>query len=619
MSNTVDIISLVQSNVLSKLSSNYGSKIIERIKDRFKDEDQLMFIANFYCYLNYDTKKDFVVELSKVWKWLGYGRIEECKRCLTKNFKENIDYKIAKAAPQDGGTGTIDKNVISHSEQAPKEGKNLGGAGLNKEYITLTINCFKKLCLKSKTEKADQIHDYYVNLEDIINEIAAEQSEELKLQLKDIHNKMNDNIQRSEEILIANNIDKKVLYIGQVEEDEHKFGISRYLDTRVLKNHKKDFNQFTLKYVICTEKYVELEELIKKECKEESSPLYNRRITKTYNGKTQTEILKVDDNFTIDDVYKYILVLKDKCENDDIVKMRKEIVRLRKIIYNIDPSLLKEKKEPEQETIRETEQDQGQDAVEIDQGIEEAHINLKKCTSCGNIEETDINNVTGQHYSSCNKCRKKASDLTYQKSEEQRRKKDEEYQLKIESIQKMRSELLNSNISVRCFVCKETKTPKEMDINKLTNELYKTCTSCRSKKEDPNKEPDIDHSKQIECSKCHQYFDRKYNEITKSDYKTCESCREKDSLNRKGKKESVKDLTGTLECNTCHKEMPKELNAHKDGFYLNCKECRESRKKHDKKKNEVHKEEISESKKVYYQEHKEEIRAKQKEYYDKTH
>ena len=41
-------------------------------------------------------------------------------------------------------------------------GRNLGGAGLNREFITMTVQCFKKLCLKSKTTKADEIHDYYM-------------------------------------------------------------------------------------------------------------------------------------------------------------------------------------------------------------------------------------------------------------------------------------------------------------------------------------------------------------------------------------------------------------------------------------------------------------------------
>src|SRR6185369_17559636 len=103
----VDIVALVQNNPLTKLSSNYGSKIIERIQKEFTSEDQQLFVANYYCYLNYNSKTDFVINLDRIWKWLGYSRIEECKRALVKNFVENVDYKIEKISkinfPQDGG------------------------------------------------------------------------------------------------------------------------------------------------------------------------------------------------------------------------------------------------------------------------------------------------------------------------------------------------------------------------------------------------------------------------------------------------------------------------------------------------------------------------------------
>jgi len=85
------------------LTSDYGSKIIEKIQEKFTDQDQQMFVANFYCYLNYNQKTDFIINLDRIWKWLGYGRVEECKRVLVKNFKENQDYRIENFAPQDGG------------------------------------------------------------------------------------------------------------------------------------------------------------------------------------------------------------------------------------------------------------------------------------------------------------------------------------------------------------------------------------------------------------------------------------------------------------------------------------------------------------------------------------
>jgi hypothetical protein len=64
-----------------------------------------MFIASFYCYLNHNSKTDFIIELESIWKWLGFSRKDPAKRVLEKHFKQDIDYKIhkieEKAAPQD--------------------------------------------------------------------------------------------------------------------------------------------------------------------------------------------------------------------------------------------------------------------------------------------------------------------------------------------------------------------------------------------------------------------------------------------------------------------------------------------------------------------------------------
>ena len=56
--------------------------------------------------------------------------------------------------------------------------------GQNKETILLTVNTFKKLCLKAGTKKADEIHDYYIKLEELLHETVNEESNELRLQLE---------------------------------------------------------------------------------------------------------------------------------------------------------------------------------------------------------------------------------------------------------------------------------------------------------------------------------------------------------------------------------------------------------------------------------------------------
>jgi len=60
-----------------------------------------MFIASFYCYLNYDQKNDFAIDLDDVWKWLGFYQKYNAKYTLEKNFIIDKDYKII--APEYSG------------------------------------------------------------------------------------------------------------------------------------------------------------------------------------------------------------------------------------------------------------------------------------------------------------------------------------------------------------------------------------------------------------------------------------------------------------------------------------------------------------------------------------
>ena len=169
---SIDIVNLIESNPITKLTGNYQSKLVEKVKNTFTNYEQQLFLSSFYCYLKYDSKNDFVIDLDNVWQWLGFSQKDASKRVLEKNFLIDKDYKIF--APQVGG--------------AKKDTR----GGHNKEIIMLNIETFKKFCLKAGTKKADEIHDYFIKLENIMFEVTKEECEELKQQLnqiEDIKNK----------------------------------------------------------------------------------------------------------------------------------------------------------------------------------------------------------------------------------------------------------------------------------------------------------------------------------------------------------------------------------------------------------------------------------------------
>jgi len=160
---SIDIVNLIESNPITKLNGDYQSKLIEKVQKHFNNYEQQMFIASFYCYLKYDNKNDFVIDLDNVWKWLGFNSKFNSKRLLENCFKNNIDYK---------------KSLLQTEKQTNVKG------GHNKEIIMLNIDTFKKFCLKAGTKKADEIHDYFIKLEDVLHEILIEESNDLKTQLE---------------------------------------------------------------------------------------------------------------------------------------------------------------------------------------------------------------------------------------------------------------------------------------------------------------------------------------------------------------------------------------------------------------------------------------------------
>ena len=89
-----------------------------------------------------------------------------------KHFKVDIHYKIM--IPQVG----TESNSSPQVDGKPNKG------GRPKEQILMTVNTFKKLCMKSNTDKANEIHDYYVNLERVLHETVTEESESLLHQLE---------------------------------------------------------------------------------------------------------------------------------------------------------------------------------------------------------------------------------------------------------------------------------------------------------------------------------------------------------------------------------------------------------------------------------------------------
>ena len=90
MSKSLNIVELIETNPITCLSNTYQNKLLNKIKEKFSDNEQQMFVASFYCYLNYHD--EFIIDLDNIWKWLGFNQKVKAKVLLENHFKINIDY-----------------------------------------------------------------------------------------------------------------------------------------------------------------------------------------------------------------------------------------------------------------------------------------------------------------------------------------------------------------------------------------------------------------------------------------------------------------------------------------------------------------------------------------------
>ncbi len=360
---TINIVELIENNPITKLSRDYNVKLLTKIKETFTDFEQQLFLSSFYCYINCDQLNDFVIDLDKIWKWMGFSSKFNAKHMIEKNFIEEKNYKKISC-------DTLSQNFATEGSEAKKNGR----GGHNKEIIMLNINTFKKFCLKAGTKKADEIHEYYMKMEELIQETINEECNELKLQLENKSKELENIViisEKEKEELKENTlleqfpINTQCIYIGLIDnktlgkpnskmykETVIKFGQSNNLSERV-KTHKKTYENFRLYNAFKVKNKIEIENCIKKH-----STLKNRLRIVTIDDIAHRELIALDDEeFTLDKVeqlikdiireneynienYNLLLKKNDELQNE-IYKLKDEIKEQNKLLENNNKKIQK--------------------------------------------------------------------------------------------------------------------------------------------------------------------------------------------------------------------------------------------------------------------------------------
>ena len=245
-----NIVGFIESNPVAKLSDTYNNKLLTKIKENFSEIQQQLFISSFYCYLNYHPTDDFVIDLDDVWKWLGFSTKQKARMLLEKHFVVENDYKLL--------LNLIDKQ------------NNDTRGGHNKQTIMLNIQTFKIFSIKADTKKANEIHEYFVKLEELLHETIHEECIELKQQLENqvliSHNQQD--ILRENTTLKQFPANTQCVYYGKIDNKSSngepliKFGYSNSLCDRV-KTHKKTYENFFLIHAFKVDNAQQIENAIK--------------------------------------------------------------------------------------------------------------------------------------------------------------------------------------------------------------------------------------------------------------------------------------------------------------------------------------------------------------------
>jgi len=339
MSKTLDIVELIENNPITRLSNTYNTRLLYKLKTNFTDFQQQLFVSSFYCYLNYDKSKDFVIDLDNVWSWLGFGQKDTAKMLIVKSFRVDNDYKILLRSKSEQ-TNAIENKQENHN-------KKIRG-GHNKETILLTIKTFKSLCLKAQTKKANEIHEYYMKMEELLQQAVEEESTELKTQLQQkneiIEQQKQKEIELKKQLHTTTETEKQkmllseygvngpIVYIIKVKSYENgeyiiKIGESRRGVRNRYNEHKQRYGDILLLDCFLVDKSKDFENFLHKH-----PQIRHNKVTTFEGHETEQELFLIGGELS----YTTVLRIIDENKNNfktysfsEIERMQKECERLK--------------------------------------------------------------------------------------------------------------------------------------------------------------------------------------------------------------------------------------------------------------------------------------------------
>ena len=179
------------------------------------------FIDDFFSLYDENTKDtDFIINIDSISIWLKL-RKDSIKKTLTESYRQNIDYKLSKKP---------------------------ANFGRPSELIMLTSDCFKRLCMLTKSSKGEEVRSYYIQLEKHIDKYKDNIINDLRSRVKVLERNMKP-IEISKE--------EGVIYVLNTHEDIglndiYKLGISEDFKSRLATHQSSHADNVEVKHIYKT-------------------------------------------------------------------------------------------------------------------------------------------------------------------------------------------------------------------------------------------------------------------------------------------------------------------------------------------------------------------------------
>lgn len=320
------------------------------ISEIVKLDTKLLTIKELFTKVNYNLNNIYI---DKFWDsiqddkwvyideelmfWLGYKDIrfgkESINKLLKRNFIENEDYKIL----SNEEFNINDFCSAMMAKQTALKEDNRGAH--NKQYITVSPDCFKELCMHVGTGKSKEIKKYYIELEKVFKFYLEYQNKYRKLELENNKKELEEAKNIYKKKILDKTLQKQNEYVyvasskNYVKNNIYKIGKTVKLENRMkgYQTGRMEEDKFVYLYIMkCSDSKV-IEQLIFSKLKtfkiDDVNELYQLHFDLLKDLLDKIEILENElFNSFNNDLVKYYDICDSK-PNDDIEKI---------IIHNVD-------------------------------------------------------------------------------------------------------------------------------------------------------------------------------------------------------------------------------------------------------------------------------------------